>query len=510
MDTENKEMREREISLIDLFAEILLHWRGMLLSALLGAVLLGAFGYMRSMQSAKVQNRMLEEQRYAAEQQKEMTEEELENIWETNRVLMENRLNETQLASVNTALVYKECYEEKLNYQENSPLMQLDSFHVQRTDLTFLIQTDANNDAYMIKDIYSDLLISASLYGYVQEQCNLEIGVDELIFLKTSGDGVLKKPNLNVQVVQENESNVLSVKIINSDADTCRAMADAVESYIQKQCQELEDAIGKHKVVLLNRSQGDVSDPDVADLQKTCASDLYSMQSVLNVLTASFSAEQLEYYNFMLEARQNSNEQESFAGNATVWATPSLSVKYIVLGVILFAFAYVAMVFVTYIFNNKIRSTDNFQGLYSIPQLGTVTVSDRKRFLGVIDRWILQLRYHNQRRFTPEESVNLAIVAVKMEAKKRNLRRIYLVGCNLSGTAGQVCERIKTALEEEQIEVISLNNVLYDAEAMGKLENAEAAVLVETSGATLYDEIVQEMQLLTRQNIIILGGIVVE
>ena len=74
MDTEKKEIREREISLIDLFAEILLHWRGILISALLGAVLLGGFGYVRSLQSAKVKNKMLEEQRYAVEQQKEMTE----------------------------------------------------------------------------------------------------------------------------------------------------------------------------------------------------------------------------------------------------------------------------------------------------------------------------------------------------------------------------------------------------------------------------------------------------
>ena len=500
MDTEKKEIREREISLIDLFAEILLHWRGMLLSALLGAVLLGAFGYMRSMQSAKVQNRMLEEQRYAAEQQKEMTEEELENIWETNRVLMENRLNETQLASVNTALVYKECYEEKLNYQENSPLMQLDPFHVQRTDLTFLIQTNDISDACMIRDIYKELLLSSSLYEFVQEKCNIADGVEELIFFKRPENSVL----------QENETNILCVQLIHEDIEICRLMADAVLNYVQQQYQELETTVGQHKTILLNRSQGEVADTYVANLQKTCASDLYSMQSVLNVLTASFSAEQLEYYNFMLEARQNSNEQESFADNATVWATPNLSVKYIVLGAVLFAFAYVAMVFVNYIFNNKIRSIDNFQGLYSIPQLGDVTMSGRKRFLGVIDRWILKMRYHGRRRFSPEEAVGLTIMAVKMEAQKHNVKNVYLIGCNLVGAAEQVCTQIKSALAKEQIDVCVLNNVLYDAEAMGRLESAEAAVLVETAGVTMYDEITQELQLLNRQKIEVLGGIVVE
>ena len=78
------------------------------------------------------------------------------------------------------------------------------------------------------------------------------------------------------------------------------------------------------------------------------------------------------------------------------------------------------------------------------------------------------------------------------------------------GAAEQVCTQIKSALAKEQIDVCVLNNVLYDAEAMGRLESAEAAVLVETAGVTMYDEITQELQLLNRQKIEVLGGIVVE
>lgn len=505
MDTEKKEIREREISLIDLFAEILLHWRGILISALLGAVLLGGFGYVRSLQSAKVKNKMLEEQRYAVEQQKEMTEEELENIWETNRVLIENRLSEVQLADIRTALRYKDCYEDKLYYYENSLLMHFDPFHIQQVDMTFMVRTE-DDCAYMAKDVYRDLLKNASFYMYVQDQCNIESGVDELIELISN----------NQQPLQESKASVFSLRIIHDDADTSRAIADAVVDYIQQQNKKLNSLIGNHEVILVNRSQGEILNNDVANKQKDCVSDLYSIQNVFNTIRKGFKDEQLTYYDYLCEKSEEmtmGDEQSSPQKTESaepVPVKPVLNIKYLVLGMFGFAFLYVLIIFIVYIFNNKIRITDSFQEMYSIVHLGRITAPERKRFLGIIDRWILKMRYHGRRRFSPEEAVGLTTMAAKMEAKKHNVKNVYLIGCNLVGAAEQVCTQIKSALAKEQIDVFVLSNVLYDAEAMGRLESAEAAVLVETAGVTMYDEITQELQLLNRQKVEILGGIVVE
>lgn len=54
-----------------------------------------------------------------------------------------------------------------------------------------------------------------------------------------------------------------------------------------------------------------------------------------------------------------------------------------------------------------------------------------------------------------------------------------------------------------------LNNILYDAAALKGLKSARGVVLVETAGSTLYTEINQELELLKRENIEILGGILV-
>ena len=119
----------------------------------------------------------------------------------------------------------------------------------------------------------------------------------------------------------------------------------------------------------------------------------------------------------------------------------------------------------------------------------------------------MKLRYHNSRQFTTEEAITLASTAVKMAA---TLKEVYLLGCNVTGDTLQKCEQISKNLHEESICVQILSNVLYDAEAMEKLENAKGIVLVETAGSTMYEEVVKELQLMSRQNICVLGGILVE
>ncbi len=197
--------------------------------------------------------------------------------------------------------------------------------------------------------------------------------------------------------------------------------------------------------------------------------------------------------------------------NAGVTVTPRVSVKYVILGMILAAFVYVFAIFMLYVLNSKIRSTDNLQELYEIPQLGKIPGdAGGKKLFGFVDRWILALRYWNQRKFTPKEALELAAVAVKMAAGKNALKTVSLVGCDLKDRALNTCEEIRMVLAEEGVEAQILNNVLYDAETMEKLGDTKGVVLVEKADSTLYAEVARELELLRRQDIAILGGIIVE
>ena len=46
-------MQTREIDLLDMIADVLSHWRGMIVALVLGAVLLGSFSYMKSLRTVQ-------------------------------------------------------------------------------------------------------------------------------------------------------------------------------------------------------------------------------------------------------------------------------------------------------------------------------------------------------------------------------------------------------------------------------------------------------------------------
>ncbi len=494
MSMKNVEMKEREINLVDLFAEILLHWRLILVIMLVGGVVFGALSYMRSCQTVA--------------EQKEQFERILENPeeeWKAKQLMLENQLTEEQINNVTVALMYDQLYKERLLYQQQSALMQLDPLHVQQAEITFFIQADDMEKTYSIKKMYEDQLSSTALYNYVVQRCGMKEDVNELIMLNQHFYEPFQISNMvGVQIQEREESDTFKVYVWYKNADTCQAMADAVVEYIQ-QCQEkFLNTVGKHEVILLSKTQGEIVDMELSNYQKDYISDISTFRNNAVKIKNNFSAGEQQYYEFMLEGRQAEN-----LGMPHI-ASPRVSARYVILGMIFCVIIYSFFIFLRYILNNSMRAMDSFQKLYDIPHLGTIVTVSQKHFLGMIDQQILKLRYYGQRRFTPESSVELAAVAIKIAIKKQGLDQIYMIGCNLQKYSQTFCEWTKENLWKDGITVKILNNVLYDAEAMEKLGNACAVVLVETAGSTLYEEIVQELQLLSRQNIQVLGGILVE
>ena len=97
-----------------------------------------------------------------------------------------------------------------------------------------------------------------------------------------------------------------------------------------------------------------------------------------------------------------------------------------------------------------------------------------------------------------------------MSAGKEAIEKICLIGCGVKEGSLNVCEEIKHRLAKDNIQVDILNNVLYDAKMMEELESAKGVILLESIGSTLYNEIAAELEILKRQKIKVLGGILVE
>ena len=305
-------------------------------------------------------------------------------------------------------------------------------------------------------------------------------------------------------------SDTIKVTLIQADEASCEQLANAVKDYVEQQQKNLLTKVGDHTLVLLAETSGVSMDTDVMEDQISCGDQISDLRSRIASAKAGFTTEQQQYYDLLTrkEIEDAEIDQKDTVEEQPVLDSPSVSKKYVLLGAVLFAFVYAGILFLMYIFNTKIRVSDELQSLYHIPQIGVVVKDSKKKF--ILDKWVDDLRHYGKRKFDAEQSMELAFAAVKIAAMKSKLSNVCLMGCNLSAGAGKVCESLKAALEKEGIQVTVLDNVLYNAESMEKIDAVTGVVLVEKAGSTLYNEIANELALLKRQDIAVLGGIIVE
>lgn len=488
-------MEEREINLVDLMAEILLHWRMFIIWMIGGAVLLGVFSYVRSDDAAKQQQ----------------TQAEAMNKGEAEKLFTEE-----EILSASYVAGYEKAYVAKENYREKSPLMRLDSNHVSKAETTIAVIAADRQHSCDIARVYKDIVESAELIAKVAEDVGMDtLGVSELLYLDRAAErtdiSMVSNDNktgiFSMFTVRDEESDTFKITAVYDDEAKCRAMLDSTVAFIMEKQSGIEDAMGGHELNVVNESYGVVSDMEIADLQKAVLSDIAFMKESVSDAKKKLSNKEKQYYELLMN--DGGSKLSRGAAPAAVPA-PGVSVKYVLLGAFLAAFIYAFILLLLYIFNTKIRATDSVQELYGLPQLGVIpAAAGNKKVLGFIDKWIVSIRDRNKRQFTPEEALELAAVAAKMAAGKEALADVCLMGCGLKERSLEVCGKIKARLKEEGIRVAVLNNVLYDARMLGELERAKGVILVESAGSTLYTEIAEELELLKRQDIKALGGILV-
>ena len=537
-------MKEREISLVDLIFDILLHWRTIVVAMLVGMLLLGSFSYVSSYRTSKAQEarvesakQQLEQEMQAALEQSEAVDEankealkaaeqeKLDKIAQVSKKWLEERLTDLQRYNVNYVFTYEELYREKVAYVEDSVLMQIDPNSVKRAEITFLVTSGNRERTYNLVKLYEDFVRSGELFALLADDVGISTSdVNEIVSLEKESyslqDGV----------------DTIRVRINHYDEEVCEKLVQVIIDYMTAKCSELSNVIGNHEISILTQSLVTVSDTNIMSQQRSYFGDIATLESAIANYKSKFSEIEWQYYDFLIngeltelsiskmstasisESKTADTATEEEKGesltdiiNKGVTVNPGVSVKHVVLGAILAAFIYVFVVFVLYVLNGKLRITDNLQTIYSIPQLAIISRSEENnKFLGFVDEWIIALRDRNKRKFNRDEAIALAATTVKMSAEKDALRNIYLAGCDLNDQALSVCDQMKSILSNDGITVEILNNILYDAQNMSKLQDAQGVVLVEKAGSTLYTEIEQELELLKRQNIKVFGGIIVE
>lgn len=486
-------MYEKKISPRNLFFEILSHWRALIVAMLIGAIVLGAGGYIQSYRTYKVQLQEMEDA-------KKQLEEFQKNEEAAEQTLLE-KITESQKLKVEKILNYQAMKE----YYQKSVYLQMDVSNVPKVQLSFLVRSSALADNSEIERLYEDAL-RGGLQEWLDEKKQTEniSNIHELVSLRR-GTGTVESDSFCVQVIHVTESQ-------------CRELAKSVVDYIEDLQDKIAVQVGEHEVVLINQTFAFARDSEVLSQQRMLWADIGSAESTIESGLADLSEEEKAYLDFLNTSEdfepnvsmEDDSDSEEFDEQQDIIA-PRFSSKQVVLGMILFAVIYVSYLFLKYIMNRKLQISDDIIEIYGIPQLGCIREeANVKKLFGFVDRFIVQIRDGNQRKFSREEALGLACVALKMVAKRESLDVVGCIGCNIQTDARMVAEFIQNTLCEEGVNIAVLNNVIYDQGAMEQLQKVKGAFLLEKAGDTFYEEIEKELELLKRQDIKILGVVVVE
>lgn len=494
MDNRQDMTHTREIDLLELLMTVLIHWRSMIVVMMCGVIVLGGMSYIKSVQN--IQNIQSRNEKL---QQEEQYFNELSGKSEAElRELFAEKMTEEEITNVENAFLYEQQHNAKKHYLETSEFMQADSLHMYIADLIYQVDALDMAQAYSIRDVYANLLNSGEMRSRLETICNNS--VDTLLFIAGDDD-----------TVDLHNSNVLHVQIEYVDADMCDALARDVMNYIVEKHTEISASVGEHEINLIGQSYAEVNDLDLLDSQKDLKTDMINLRTSEAKLTKDFSADQKKYFDLLCMQEQKNVEKTSDQTQNISLSAPAISKKYMLMGAILFVLAYAGVLCLKCVANNRVQIKDDLQDLFGIPQLGLITKKEeKKRVFSFIDELIMRMYYHNCRRFNRTEATELAAVAVHMAVEKNSLNTVYFVGTGMDENTHQFCDVLQKELQASGIEVIVAENILYNAENLKKLEKANGAVLIETIGKTMYTEILQELQLLDRQQIKVLGGIMVE
>ncbi len=464
---ETRERPEREVDLIELFWNILLGWRKIVCLGILFAILVSGMKYFMSVRSYRaLQNINFEEAK------EELKKEELEKLEDAKG--LQTRVDD---------------YEK---YMETSVLMQIDPYAKPIVQLQYYVESDyiINYTKDSKRDYTNDV---TSMYCNYINSGDMAQKVIEEAGLSVSKEGFTEL----IQVSQN--SGTIYISISYTDAGKLTDISNVVKSLLQQKSSEMQK-LGSHTLEVINESQNVVVDSALVERRENIANSIITLKSQLQNLKNGMSNEQKAI--FKEELAQMSGEEEE-------QEEPGFSIKFVILGALVGIFLACAWIAVKMVFTARLQNPKEIRSMYGIRLLGEVTLhSEKKRFLSVIDKWILAIKNRKKKILSVEKQVELVSTNSALFCRQQNVDCVYITGSEYESVDAAVLKKIRENLTRHKINVKEGENIAYSAMSLQSCIEAGNVLFIEQTGKSVYNEIYNEINLAIEQKCNILGAVV--
>lgn len=383
-------------------------------------------------------------------------------------------------------------------YMQNSILMNIDPYQEHVLELQYYIDSDYTYN--YSKDNKKDYT-SAVTNAYVDYAVN---GLNQ----KEIWDGVNTKAEdkylAELISASSDSDNTFSVRVKYTDEKGLQSVSGKIQKALKARHEDVADRIGSHKLVLVSENYQVQTDSDLASSQDTVTGLIKSYREQITTLTSAMTEDQLKVVDNEMEESQ---DDESTNADVTV-SVPALSKKYIVLGFVMGVFLAALYLVCVAVLSNKLQEAEELVRFYkTLRQFGILTQGKgAKDFTG----FLLRLKYRNQKILTEEASVQLTVSNIELYCKNENITKLFLTGSEIERVDKRIITGMVDSLNKKGVQVVYGENICYDAAAMREASEAGHVVLVETTNASIYQEIEKELRMLKDWNVDVIGCVGVE
>ena len=480
--TENRFDEDIEISLVDLLAYIIRKWKSIIIVMIICGALVGIIMSIR--ESGQLNNRYSD--LTYADLTREMSQSQINNV---SQLYRKYRSYEQQIA-------YNQ------DYLNKSYLMRLTPEDACILYTEYAIFSDQGN----ISSSFSRMALGeeeykaiAAILGddvearYVYELLSVSGGDnDEGYVLDIDNSNDLYTGNIGNKY-----KSILITSIRGADRTECEAINNIVDQALQKHLQELSNAGLDVQMSKVGNQYREIVDTGLASAQQSKMTEstelIAEYQKFIKDNISTLSAEEKDLYDF-------------FAGRDDTVEDHVHWKKYTAIGLAAGMLIMLVIYALRYIFDDVIRTNDEFQMVYGMSVFGNVYLGTKKKGLsGLLNKLADQIAYNrnNTEQYCKPEVLQ---TRVQQYCEKNNIHSLYIVTDSQNEAIKAFAESVRKYLATFNMKVMT-GTPRSEVDALHDFGEAEAAVYVAELNKTSRNSAMDYRKLCDDFNVSLIGAI---
>lgn len=413
--------------------------------------------------------------------------------------LWKSKLTREQIEAVENTIGIKKQMNDLSKYLRDSILMNLDVYNVGTLYMVFELSNESGS--------YGNLITAYT--GYANSIEFTKTIAQENGFANDGYEDVIYNELLTSAALNESQ---FQITYQYSDTETLEKISATVTKLIEGKKSELTGKLGEHSIKCVESAVSVKNNATLGNTRNGYQQNITNYNNQINKSITEYNqtAAQLNLYNSLADIEDGGNGAVSakLPAEPQVEEPKSLRSKmvYYIVGAMIGLIIALAAIYLRILFSTKIQKADELESIYGLKLLGSLPY---KRMLPV-DSFIYTLKNRKQAPKDIKDQIAMASEFIAKNCEEKGAKKLAIVGTFPIRKDEETINNLIGGLKEKGVRAVFGGDINCDRETVDAVTTADAVVVVEKTGTSIYRLVNSECSKLAALNKPILGAIGLE